>query len=93
MSLLEDGAYAGIIGGIVYLMILLAFRNVLTNRRKISWILQLEMALFMILIASLALTRSERAPTFLGIVAWTWLIVVVITAVIGLTMEQRGERK
>ncbi len=84
MALLEWGAYAGIIGGIVYLFLLFAFRDSFTGRGRISWRIQLEMAVFMMLMGFLVWgTHNESIPlAYLGAAGWIWLAVVIATVLL-----------
>ncbi|WP_457751447.1 hypothetical protein [Thermococcus sp.] len=77
----EYGAYAGIIGGILYFFLLFAFRDSSAGRGRISWIIQLEVALFMVLTGLLVWgTRNGSIPpAYLGATGWAWLVVVILT--------------
>ncbi|NJE84955.1 hypothetical protein E3E23_03805 [Thermococcus sp. CX2] len=85
MSWVEYGAYAGILGGAVYLLLLFAFRDSFASRNKVSWIIQLEMAIFMVLMGFMVWgTRSGSVPSmYLGAMGWVWLIVVIVTVLVG----------
>ena len=86
MTLLDFGVYAGIIGGVSYLILLVLLRNRFSVHGRISWVLLLEMAIFTVLtFFSTWGARSGYIPFYLsGVVGWTWLGVVIITILIGL---------
>ena len=84
MLWIEYGAYAGILGGALYLLLLFAFRDSLAGRSRISWIVQLEMAVFMILLGLMTWeARTSGSSTYVGAVGWIWLVVVIVTVLIG----------
>ncbi|ASJ00131.1 hypothetical protein [Thermococcus gorgonarius] len=84
MYWVEYGAYAGILGGAVYLLLLFAFREYFTGRNKVSWAVQLEMAVFMILLGLMNLKARSGGPSeYLGAVGWVWLVVIILTVLIG----------
>jgi len=84
MLWIKYGAYAGILGGTVYLLLLFAFGDSLAGRSRISWIVQLEMAVFMILLGLMNWeARTGGSSTYLGAVGWIGLIVVIVTVLIG----------
>ncbi|WP_297503561.1 hypothetical protein [Thermococcus sp.] len=84
MLWIEYGAYAGILGGALYLLLLFAFRDSLAGRSRISWIVQLEMAVFMILLGLMTWeARTGGSSTYVGAVGWIWLAVVIVTVLIG----------
>ncbi|WP_297500398.1 hypothetical protein [Thermococcus sp.] len=84
MLWIEYGAYAGILGGAVYLLLLFAFKDSLAGKSRISWIVQLEMAVFMILLGLVTWEAcTGGSSTYLGAVGWIWLVVVIVTVLIG----------
>jgi len=92
MSWIDYGAYASLIGGILYLFLLFAFRDSFAGRGRISWALQLEMAFFMVLMGFLVWgTRNDSIPFYvLGAVGWIWLAVVIATVLLWL---ESGSKK
>ncbi|ASJ01131.1 hypothetical protein [Thermococcus gorgonarius] len=84
MHWVEYGAYAGILGGAVYLLLLFTFRESFVGRNRVSWAVQLEMAVFMILLGLMNLkARSGGSSEYLGAVGWVWLVVIILTVLIG----------
>ncbi|NJE42686.1 hypothetical protein [Thermococcus sp. GR6] len=92
MSSIEYGAYAGILGGTIYLLLLFAFRDSFASRSRISWIIQLEMAIFMVLMGLMVWgTRSGSVPSmYLGATGWGWLAVVIVTVLLWFRSNPRG---
>jgi len=92
MTLLDFGAYAGIVGGTIYLSLLFAFRDSFAGRGRISWIIQLEMAFFMVLMGFLVWgTRNGSISlAYLGAVGWAWLAVVIVTVLLWLKSSSGG---
>lgn len=84
MTFLEWGAYAGILGGIVYLFLLFAFKESFAGRGRISWIIQLEVALFIVLTGLLVwgTLNGSIPPAYLGVTGWVWLAVVIATVLL-----------
>ena len=84
MSWIEYGAYAGIIGGILYFFLLFAFRSSFTGRNRISWVIQLEMAVFILILGFMTWkVQSGGSSVYLGTIGWIWLALVIITVIIG----------
>ncbi|WP_297490978.1 hypothetical protein [Thermococcus sp.] len=84
MIWIEYGAYAGMLGGAVYLLLLFAFRDFFAGGSRISWIVQLEIAIFMILLGFIAWEAHNRGSSaYLGAVGWIWLFVIIATVLIG----------
>ncbi|WP_456366386.1 hypothetical protein [Thermococcus sp.] len=84
MYWIKYGAYAGILGGAVYLLLLFAFRDFFAGGSRISWIVQLEMAVFMILLGLMTWEAHNRGfSTYLGAVGGIWLVVIIATVLIG----------
>ncbi|WP_175058931.1 hypothetical protein [Thermococcus sp. 2319x1] len=86
MSWMEYGACAVIIGGLIYLFLLFAFRDSFAGRSRISWAIQLEMAVFMVLTGFIVWgIRSGNIPFYvMGAVGWIWLAVVIVTVLLWL---------
>ncbi|NJE05971.1 hypothetical protein E3E36_07390 [Thermococcus sp. M36] len=86
MSWMEYGAYAGIIGGTLYFFLLFAFRDFFAGRDRISWIIQLEMAAFMVLTGFVVFGITDGNIPFyvLGAIGWIWLAVVIVTVLLWL---------
>ena len=92
MNLLDLGAYSGIVGGTIYLSLLFAFRDSFAGRGRISWIIPLEMAFFMVLMGFLVWgTRNGSISlAYLGTVGWAWLAVVIVTVLLWLKSSSGG---
>ena len=71
MLWIEYGAYAGILGGITYIFLLFAFRDSLAGRSRISWMIQLEMAVFMILLG--LMTWEARTGRLFRVLGRNWM--------------------
>jgi len=89
---LDLGAYSGIVGGTIYLSLLFAFRDSFAGRGRISWIIPLEMAFFMVLMGFLVWgTRNGSISlAYLGTVGWAWLAVVIVTVLLWLKSSSGG---
>ncbi|WP_258083060.1 hypothetical protein [Thermococcus thermotolerans] len=92
MVWLEYGAYTAIIGGLIYLFLLFAFRDSFAGRGRVSWVIQLEMAIFMVLVGFLVWrTRNGSIPSaYLGAAGWVWLVVVIVTVFVGFRRSSKA---